>query len=161
MLHPTISDTGAYVTIQKFEIAYVYKLANHGWSTKYRPIKLFQIKRYLINLKNRKDTNLQIFKSGATSRSIKNNLGANQIRLDQLNLIKEKNWEYKLYEVNGYYLISKLEGGVGIYEQSFLLTEEECIAYESKGSKYIDELSREISKWKLFRKKRETIEILR
>ncbi len=161
MLHPTVSDPGAYVTIQKYNNGFVYKLGNHGWSTKYRPIKAFQIIRYIKSLKTRKDINLRINTFGDTSKGIQNRLGENQIRQDQLNLIEEENWEYKLYKLNGYYLISKIQGSVGIYEQSYLLTEEECYAYEKEGKEYIDELSKSIDKRKLFSKKRETIEILR
>ena len=161
MLHPTVSDPGAYVTTQKYDNGYVYKLGNHGWSTKYRPIKGFQIKRYINNLKDRKDANLRINKYGDTLRGIQNSIGKNQIRQDQLKLIEEQNWEYKLYKLNGYYLISVLKGGVGIYEQSYLLTEEECYAYEQYGKEFITELKQTNDKRKLFRKKRETIEILR
>jgi len=161
MLHPTVSDPGAYVTIQKYDKGYVYKLGNHGWSTKYRPIKGFQIKRYIKNLKDRNDINLRFNKYGDTVKGIRNKIGKNQIRQDQLKLMEEENWEYKLYKLNGYYLISKLEGGVGIYEQSYLLTEDECNTYELKGKEYVNELSKAIEKGKLFAKKRETIEILR
>lgn len=31
--YPSMSDPGAYVDIQRNDRAYIYKLANHGWSS--------------------------------------------------------------------------------------------------------------------------------
>ena len=144
MLHPTISDPGLYVTIQKYEDRYVYKLGNHGWSTKYRPIQRFQIIRYINKLKNRSETQLRINRRADTIEGMRNRLENDQIRRDQLNLLFSKNWEYRLFEVNGYYIISIIQGTVGIYEISTILSEQECELYEQIGNEYLETIYKEL-----------------
>ncbi len=140
--HPTFSDPGAYVTARKNGDKYIYYLGNHGWSSS----KYWTTKDYLVNylFKNwnfNKDT-LRISK--AFSKINKENIENEKLWDSQLTEVLNKNWTYKLYEVNGNHLLSVVCGTVGIFDINIFLDSREYLEYKEKGEDIIDKLAEKI-----------------
>lgn len=46
--HPQISDPGAYVRVQQVGGNFLYSLANHGWSSEWKEIKVNELVDYIL-----------------------------------------------------------------------------------------------------------------
>ncbi len=60
-------------------------------------------------------------------------------------LIDSRNM-YKLFKADTKYILTVVCGGIGMYERSIALTDEEVEKFRERGESYIDELACDVSK---------------
>jgi len=140
--HPTLSDPGAYVTARKVNDKFIYYLGNHGWTSS----KYWTTKEYLVNylLKNW-SYNQDILRISKVFNEINSEGVENEIIWDtQLTEILNKDWTYKLYEVNGNYLLSVICGSVGLFDRNIVLNSDMTLDYKNNGIAVIDKMAEKI-----------------
>jgi len=140
--HPTLSDPGAYVTARKVNDIFIYYLGNHGWTSS----KYWTTKEYLVNylLKNW-SYNQDILRISKVFNEINSEGVENEIIWDtQLTEILNKDWTYKLYEVNGNYLLSVICGSVGLFDRNIVLNSDMTLDYKNNGIAVIDKMAEKI-----------------
>ena len=62
----------------------------------------------------------------------------------QLTEILNKDWTYKLYEVNGNYLLSVICGSVGLFDRNIVLNSDMTLDYKNNGIAVIDKMAEKI-----------------
>ncbi|WP_319499665.1 hypothetical protein [uncultured Draconibacterium sp.] len=140
--HPTLSDPGAYVTARKVNDRFVYYLGNHGWTSS----KYWTSKEYLVNYLLKNWTyNQDILRISKVFSEINSDSVENENIWDtQLTEVFNKDWTYKLYEVNGSYLLSVICGTVGLFDRNIVLSADLTLDYKNKGIAAIDKLAEKI-----------------
>ncbi|MTI38415.1 hypothetical protein E1140_02805 [Fulvivirga lutimaris] len=143
---PQISDPGAYVDIQKYRDKLIYRLGNHGWRTDWKILNKYNAIRFVLkNSSHNRDT-IRIHNNADTEKYIEQHLITDKYYDRQLTEVF-KSVNYKLYEVNGYYLLvdQKPRGLIGrIFtseaKNAICLNKTESQNFELKGKLFLDQL---------------------